>query len=183
MHAPWGWRGWLWAGGSGRRSALGRRSCAPQSPRETERQTDRRQRGAGDHPIQVAWLLGEHERLAEARANAAMEELLAEEAAAAAAQQQQQQQPPIPPPIPWSPPSTLILDFSLVYGMDGSASELVLAVLQAGVTPFVTPAVTTVVTTVVTTSLMRRDHMAPSSSLSSPCSRHPPRRAHLTCVV
>ena len=84
--------GWLWAGGSGRRSALGRRSCAPQSPRETERQTDRRQRGAGDHPIQVAWLLGEHERLAEARANAAMEELLAEEAAAAAAQQQQQQQ-------------------------------------------------------------------------------------------
>ena len=43
------------------------------------------------HPIQVAELLDEHQRLAEARANAAMEELLAEEEATAAAQQQQQQ--------------------------------------------------------------------------------------------
>ena len=40
---------------------------------------------------EVAELLGEHQRLAEARANAAMEELLAEEEAAAAAAAQQQQ--------------------------------------------------------------------------------------------
>jgi hypothetical protein len=39
----------------------------------------------------VAELLGEHQRLAEARANTAMEELLAEEEAAAAAAAQQQQ--------------------------------------------------------------------------------------------